>query len=320
MGKRSKTWLIITASFILAGGVIFVGVMSLLNWDFTKLSANKYETNAYAIVEQYQNITVATDTANITFVASEDVNTKIVCYEQKNAKHTVLVEDDTLVITLVDTRKWYEHIGINFGTPKITVYLPQGEYGALSVKGETGDVEIPKDIQLKSLDVSQSTGDVMNYASVSEAMEVKTSTGDILIADASAEMMDLSVSTGKITLSDIKCEKDVKITVSTGKTNVTNLKCNNIISKGSTGDISLENVFVAEKMTVVRSTGDIKLSACDAAEIFIETDTGDVTGTLLSEKVFIADTDTGCVDVPKTATGGKCEITTDTGDTKIKIG
>ena len=49
------------------------------------------------------------------------------------------------------------------------------------------------------------------------------------------------------------------------------------------------------------------------------TDTGDVRGSLLSEKVFIVNTDTGRKEVPDTITGGRCEITTDTGDVKITI-
>ena len=57
----------------------------------------------------------------------------------------------------------------------------------------------------------------------------------------------------------------------------------------------------------------------DAAEIFVQTSTGDVEGSLLSSKVFIANTDTGKVDVPKSITGGRCEITTDTGDIRISV-
>ncbi len=74
-----------------------------------------------------------------------------------------------------------------------------------------------------------------------------------------------------------------------------------------------------EKMSIKRSTGDIRFDGSDATEIFVETDTGDVTGTLISEKVFIARTDTGRINVPKTTNGGKCEINTDTGDIKLEI-
>ena len=37
------------------------------------------------------------------------------------------------------------------------------------------------------------------------------------------------------------------------------------------------------------------------------------------EKVFLVQTDTGNVDVPRSVTGGACEITTDTGDVRITV-
>ena len=74
------------------------------------------------------------------------------------------------------------------------------------------------------------------------------------------------------------------------------------------------------KFLIKRSTGDIRFDNSDATEIFVETDTGNVTGSLLTDKVFITQTDTGNVNVPKTVTGGRCEITTDTGNIKIIVG
>lgn len=319
MSKRAKTGLIIASSLVLIGCILFGSVMTMLKWDFTKLSTTKYEMNDYEINDKYKNISIVTDTADIVFVPSEKTKSSVVCYEQKNAKHTVSVQDGTLVIEVVNTKKWYEYIGINFGTPKITVSIPQGEHGALSVKSSTGDVEIPKDFQFESMDISESTGDVTSDASVSKLLKIKTSTGDIRVENISAGALDLSVSTGSVTVSEVACEGDVKILVSTGKTVLTDVTCKNIITNGNTGDISLKNVIAAEKFSVERSTGDVKLDGCDAAEIVAKTDTGDVTGSLLTDKVFITQTDTGRVDVPKTGAGDRCEITTDTGDIRIKI-
>ena len=319
MSKATKIWLIIATSLVFIGCIIFGGVMTAFQWDFTKLSTVKYETNDYEIKEDYKNISIVTDTADIVFVPSENQKTSVACHEQKNMKHSVTVKDDTLVIEVVDTRKWYEYIGINFGGPKITIYIPRGGWGALSVKSSTGDVEIPKNFKFESMNISVSTGDVKNYASASERIKIKTSTGDIRVENVSADMLDLSVSTGKVIARSITCEGDVKISVSTGKTEVTDVTCKSVASTGSTGDISLKNVVAAETFSIKRSTGDVRVDGCDASEIFIKTDTGDVKGTLLSEKVFITNTDTGSVDVPKTVTGGRCEISTDTGDIKIDI-
>jgi DUF4097 and DUF4098 domain-containing protein YvlB len=63
----------------------------------------------------------------------------------------------------------------------------------------------------------------------------------------------------------------------------------------------------------------VRFEACDAEEIIIHTDTGDVTGTLLTPKIFQVETDTGRVDIPESGSGGKCQIKTDTGDIQVEI-
>lgn len=319
MGKSAKIWLIIAASLILVGAIIFTGVMLVLKWDFKKLSSDKFETKSYEISETFKNISVLTDTADIDFVITEKEETLVICKDRKNLKHTVEVLDQTLEIKLDDNRKWYDHIGINFGNTKITVYLPEGEYGDLKVKNSTGDIKIPKELAFKTIDIEGSTGHVTSYALAKNDIKIKLSTGDIKIENITAKSLDLAVSTGKINVNDVKCEGDIKIKVTTGKARLKNAECKNLISEGNTGDFTLENVKCSEKLSAKRSTGDVTLTLCDANEIFIKTDTGDVTGTLTSDKVFITSTDTGKVDVPKSTTGGRCEITTDTGDIEIKI-
>ena len=319
MRTRTKVWLIIAATLVLIGCIAFGSAMSMLNWDFTKLSTTKYESNSYEISDNYKNILIITDTSDVVFIPSKSLTTSVDCYEQENTKHTVTVNDNTLVIKMVDTRKWYEYIGINFGTPKITVSIPQEEYNTLSVKSSTGDVEIPKDFKFESIDISVNTGKVTNHASASEILKIKTSTGSIRVENTSVGTLDLSVSTGKVTVSDVTSKGDVSVSVSTGKTYITDTKCKSVISNGDTGGISLDNVIAAEKFSIERSTGDVKFNNSDATEIYVKTDTGDVTGNLLTDKVFIAQTDTGKVDVPKTVIGGKCEISTDTGNIKIQI-
>ena len=280
MRKKCKICTIVAVSLILTGCIIFGGVMTVLKWDFTKLSTVKYETNDYLIAEYFKDISIKTNTADIAFLPSENTQTKIICHEQSTLKHSVAVKDGTLTVELIDTRRWYDCIGISFGTPKITVYIPSGEYGAL---------------------------------------KIKTSTGNIDAADISADLVDFSVTTGEITATNIKSNGDIKISVSTGKANITNAQSKNFISNGNTGNIMLKNTIAKEKINVKRSTGDVKFENCDANEILITTDTGSVTGSLMSEKVFIAKTDTGHINVPKTVNGGRCEITTDTGNIKITV-
>ena len=122
-----------------------------------------------------------------------------------------------------------------------------------------------------------------------------------------------------MTVSKARCRDDISIDISSGKAYLTDISCKSVISNGTTGNIFLNNVIAANKISVGRSTGNVKFDDCDAAEIYVKTNTGDVSGNLLTDKEFVTDTQTGSIDVPTTAIGGICEIRTDTGDIKITV-
>ena len=319
MNRRASIWLITGFSLVLIGAIIFGGAMTVAGWNFSKLSTEEYETNTYIVQENFTNISIVANTADISLVLSENEKTSVVCYENIKVKHNVSAKDGTLFVEFKDEQHWYDYIGFYSTTPKITVYLPKGEYGSLTVKSNTGDIDVEENFVFESMDITLSTGNVKSFASVSQAVKIRTSTGKIYLENLSAESLDLSASTGNITITNANCSGDVRISVTTGQSNITNLKCYNIISTGNTGDLYLENVMATGRFEIKRSTGKVIFEDCDAAEIFIKTSTGKVKGSLLSEKIFIIETNTGRVDVPKTLTGGRCEISTDTGNIFVEI-
>ena len=286
MSKKTKIWLIVAASLVLAGGLLFGGVMTMLNWDFSKLSTSKLTETAHTVTENFTSLSIATKTADITFLPTEDENATIVCWKFEKETYAVTVQDGTLVIALEQSRKWYDHIGIHFDTPSITVYLPKTHYTSLVVNSNTGEVTFSKDFSFENVDMGLSTGDVTFCGSADHSLKIKTSTGKIRLENVTAGSIDLSVATGK--------------------TFLTNVQCQSLTTTGDTGDILLKNVVAADRFSITRDTGDVAFDSCDAGEIFVETDTGSVTGTLLTDKIFITQTDTGKVDVPKSVTGGRC--------------
>ena len=319
MKKSAKKWLIAAGILTAVGAVMFAAAMTAYHWDFSRLSTDRLETNSYEIKEEFTNIQLNTGTADILFSASDDKVCRVVCYERENEKHSVSVQNDTLTVSAADDRAWYEHIGISFRSPKVTVYLPKAEYRSLGVAGSTGEVEVPEEFRFDSADISLSTGDVSLSAAVSGTVRINTSTGDIRVENTSAGALDLSVSTGGIIVSEVTCSGDMKASVTTGDVKVRNVACRNLISSGDTGDISLTEVTAAEEFSIGRSTGDVVFERSDAAGIAVKTSTGSVTGTLLSEKIFITESSTGRISVPGTTTGGTCEIRTTTGDIEIGI-
>lgn len=226
---------------MLSGCVLFLGVMSALNWDFARLSTIPYATTGYTVGDPFTDICIITDTAHVSILPAEDRITAVDCHEMVDAPHTVSVKNGTLTIQVKDNREWYQHVGIQFDSPWVSVYLPAGVYSNLTVQTATGNVEIAPDFRFNTIDVDVTTGNVTNRASAVDTISICT------------------------------------------------------------------------------STGRVHLDGCDAAALDIQTSTGDVTGHLLTGKTFVTHTSTGRVSVPASATGGRCTITTSTGDITMTI-
>lgn len=300
MSKTTKIWLITATALVTLGAILFAGVMAQYDWDFTKLSTVTYVTNTYEVSDEFDKISINVDTTEIEFVPTENETCSIVSFEAEQVKHSATVQNGTLIISTVDTRKWYDHICISLGSPKMTVYLPQNEYASLIIETDTGDINIPKDFAFDKIEIDGDTSDVSCFAPVANVLDIELSTGDIIIDSITADQIKLTTTTGEIAVNSVTAK-------------------NNIDIETDTGTITLKNVVATGTISIESDTGDVRFEGSDATEISVKTDTGDVTGTLLSEKVFITETSTGSINVPKTTSGGKCEITTSTGDINISI-
>ena len=336
MSKTSKIWLIAAAFAIFSGLIIFTVLMATLGWDFQKISGEKFETNTHTLSEDYSDIFIDTNTAEIIILPSDSKETKIVCYERMDAKHFPKIQDGTLTLELIETGNWLNRI-IGFCEPTLTLYVPKGEYSNLRINSSTGDIKISEGYTFGSIDIegdtcnvsvssptkgdvkiSVSTGDITLEKTSSKNLLLSASTGTVAAKNTNCENMDISVSTGDVYISNVIASGDVTADASSGDVYLTNLECKNLNSEAKTGDIILSSTVASGKFTIERSTGDVTLDRCDASEIMIKTDTGDVSGSIISEKVFIVTTSTGDADYPKTTTGGICEITTSTGDVEIE--
>ena len=317
--KKITGWLIVATTLLILGMIIFGGTMMSINWDFSKLSTTGFVTNEYEGTENFKDILVDSNLANVVLIPSENEKYIVTCFEQEKMLHTVSVKDNALTIKLQDTRKWYEHIGVNFNTPEITVAVPVGEYEKLLIDLVTGNVEIAKDFSFESINISSTTGNITNCASSVGEVKLSATTGEIKLQEVSAGKLDINCTSGKVTLTKVDCEGDVKLKITTGRTDISDLKCKNLESNGGTGDICLKNTVAEEAFFIKRTTGGICFEKCDAASITAKASTGDIKGSLLSEKVFIAQSSTGKVNVPASSSGGKCELTTSTGNIEITV-
>lgn len=300
MSRTAKIWLIIAGICVVLGPALIIGATAAAGGG-NLFNAQKYETVTHEIDSTFDQIAVETDITDITIATADEKQCRVECSEPEKMKHTAEVENGALVIRSSDSRQWFEQL-FSFAShsPKVVIYLPQSAYTSLQIDTHTGNVMIPSGFTFDTLTVNNNIGDVECAAAVNDALTVKEDTGDISLNCPGAGNLDITASTGDINIASAKVKGNLSV-------------------RSSTGDITLADTVAEKNFQIESSTGDVSFKDCDAADIKVKTSTGDVTGTLLSDKIFVTDTSTGDVKVPQTSSGGKCEISTSTGDIMIKI-
>ena len=142
MKKSIMISLIVAGALVLFGAGLFVGAMTAGGWDFSILNTYEVVNNTYDVDEPFTNISIDTDTVDIRFAKSSDGKCRVATQDQHNHIYGVGVRDDTLYIHM-DFKGLFE-FGIGSYDAFLTVYLPEDVYGTLTIKEDTGDVEIPE--------------------------------------------------------------------------------------------------------------------------------------------------------------------------------
>lgn len=275
-----KFSIILSIVLFLVGAGLFLTAFISVDFDITMLSTGKKITQTHTFEEDFSNIRISVDTPDINFIISENETPRVDSQTMSTSKYSVYVKNDTLYITEKESFSWFDLVRFNFGKSSITVYISKSVYNSIIIE---------------------------------------TDTGDISLNDITAESISLESDTGNIKLANTKVNKNINLENNTGNTTLTSVECTVLSGESDTGNITFTDVIASGKINLESDTGNIKLNDCDGGSLEIESDTGNVTGVLLTEKTFVAKSDTGSVKVPKETTGGRCYIETDTGNIKFTV-
>ncbi len=295
-----KKALIVSSIFVVIGFALIIVGFAFADFDMSVLDCTAMINNTYIVNDPVVNVDIDKTDSDVRIALSEDGTCKIVCRERMKVPHKVTVEDGTLKVVQIDNRKWYDHIGIFWEMPEMTVYLPKAEYDTLHVDCSVGNV-------------------MLDDGSLFQNVNLNLDTGDLKLDNLNLKNLTLSGSTGNIRLNSATIEEKLEITKSTGKIELSNIQCQSLTVKSTTGKHILKNVVTSGDVKLETTTGNVSLENVDGASISIQTTTGNVTGTVLSEKIFQAESETGKVSVPQTKSGGICHIKTTTGRIQITI-
>ena len=236
--------------WLLATVLLVVGLLTILSafiyigFDFTRLNSTNLEQKTVAVEEPFHSIYVDADWFNVTVLPKSEGGAATVLAPDGTNLHTeISVREGILTIEVKDIRLWYQsffsYAPGALGT--ITLYLPEGAYGNLTILSDTGDVS-----------VDSGAPEVLFF----EKAKIETSTGDVAITDTVLAHGEVTTSTGDVT-------------VSGGSTRELSLKT-------STGDVEILQ-YTANFMSIETSTGDVLCDGISSRRFDVRTSSGDVT-------------------------------------------
>jgi hypothetical protein len=124
---------------VILGSVAFCILGFACGWNFQSMFGDKFVTAEISVDEEFGDISINTDTIDIFFEKSKDDKAKVFSYDKEKLIYKAEVKDGVLEIGVEDRRAWFEKIFNMTFDSRLTVYLPEGEYGSLDspLDGET---------------------------------------------------------------------------------------------------------------------------------------------------------------------------------------
>lgn len=327
--------LIIGASLIGVGLITSVSVLAIKQFDFKGFDSNVV-SKTYDITEEFTSIDVDLTSSDFNIYLSNDGTNKAVCLEKENITFEVKVEENTLKI--IEHYDYEFSLLPSFTEIDVSLFVSKDVYETLNVLTTSGDVNITDSFTFNDVNIDVTTGDVLFDAKANNNIQIKSTTGDIglykvmgnnltvnvstgdvdIVESKLTGNVDIKVTTGDIEIEDLSCN-DLKCKSTTGDRELSDITCNNINIESTTGMSKLDNVVASGDINIKSGSGDITLEHSDAKNIYIEATSGDVSGTILTDKIFNASSTSGDVRVPSSNTGGICQIKTTSGDINISI-
>lgn len=298
MNKLIKITIITAICLVVAGSVLFLIAAISLGFNFR--NANGSAEKTFTVSETFINVNYNSDEYDVWFLPSTDGTVKVQAFEFENNEFKVEVEDGTLKIGRDDQRKWYERMQPFNYDYNISVYLPIGEYGELTAKTLSADVNLSKDLSFTYVSIDTLSGDVSGTVNCKGKVGIETASGDVELFGLDGSALTVNTTSGDI--------------------DVDNSVLENMAVRSASGELSLENV-TATTFDFHTVSGDIELEKCDAQTVKIETTSGGVDCNFLTGKIYNVKTTSGRTRLPQSdASGGTCDVKTTSGDIEIRIG
>lgn len=330
---------VIRTAILLVFTIVITAVLGACDYTTETLKIKTTE-----ITDSFNAISINTSLSSVHIEPSTDGESSVVCRESEKIYNSVYVEDGKLVIEEIDERNDVEKLktAVNLQKRSIIVYVSPEKCSFVEIEGGTGEISIAAGFDFDSVTINSDTGSVKLYSGAKK-INVNSKTGNVKAEGLTAENIHVTSTTGNVNVEDTVIDGDLYICSNTGDVNtlytnatgsvtafcqtgkiqVTSMKCKELNTESATGKTILHSVIAEESITAKSTTGDIRLIYSDSTHIELESDTGDITASLLSEKKFdVSSSNTDDIVCPPSSSdenAGNCKITTTLGNITVTV-
>lgn len=268
---------------LVMAGLVLIGLSMVL------ADGERKETELFS-GKDIRSIELRCKSADITLSPAEDDCLRVI--STGNASYSAMAEDGLL--TVEGEGRPFDL----FGNDSLALYLPSGLYERIEAQLSSGDIAA-RGIQTGSL-------------------SAKTTSGSIALTDVTADESRLETTSGSLRVFASN-PGNCMGTVTSGDISFDGCRFAAAELKTTSGGIRLADVRAEGVLKLTTGSGSISLENGDAETLEIETGSGDVRGTLCTEKIFVARSSSGRIDVPEGVSGGICRVRTGSGDISLKL-
>lgn len=290
--------------FVSALAVVAVGGLTVLRTglvaDAAWRNASTLVTKNYPVTTGFTDISVTEYYADVQLRPSRDGSISVTTRDAEDVTHTVKVVNGTLTISRPEPTVGERIFHGDDNAPEVILYLPAGNYGALTVSTTSGDVESSGQLNFSAANLTTVSGDIEISGSVTGNVACVTTSGDVELNSPTAG--------------------NVQVNTTSGDTELTGAYIQSLSVQSVSGDIDLERTTAAGEIAISTNSGEVELKSVDAASLSIVTTSGEVEGSLLSGKNFSASSTSGRVSVPASdPNAGACSVSTTSGSIRLTV-
>ncbi len=195
MGKVVGILVGVGVTAAVAGGVLFA-----VAWSQNERIIGEMVTNTTNVEESFENFEINSKVSKINFLKSTDGTNKVVSKEREKLYSKIEVVDNTLKVTQIDDRPWYNRwfFRLPFSEDDLTIdiYLTGETYNNLKAFSNIGSITVNNGFTFNTVDAETNTGSIKITSNVTESIKADCDTGSVTIENVTTKKLDADTATG----------------------------------------------------------------------------------------------------------------------------